>query len=263
MKKVISYSLFQMPNIERWLFYVYLRGLVWNVKMCRAVYPDYEVHIQVDAKTFSEFNNIFFGLCDIYGCKYSVNPPMDLCRAMITRMRPIFEPDVEICLTRDADSIVTYREAVAVEQWIKSKDTTVAMTLKDNAGHSLELMGGMSNYKCDLIRLQYATWDNFMKQIEIPLQVHGSDQRYLMETIYTRFKDFIRVVDMQGISKYEHPKLEGVKEELYLSNLIPAFIGTAGINEMEYNRFQEQFLKNDAMEQIEKSYPNVFYKYQL
>lgn len=262
MKKVISYSLFQMPNVERWLFYVYFRGIVWNAKMNKAIYPDWITHIEVDAKTFSEFNNIFFGLKDIYGCEITVNPPASLCKGMLWRLKPVFDEDVEVVLFRDSDALTTYREATAIDRWINGSKEIV-FTIKDNNAHTLNFMGGLTSVLAKPLREKYGNWNKFMNLMPQTFDNHGDDQSYLMKTIAEDFKHQLVVKDMRDISLYTAEPLEGVSEKLWLSNLCLRYIGEAGVNNMEYLRFEQAVLKNDAMEQIERSYPNVFYQYQL
>lgn len=259
MKKIISYSLFQMPNVERWLFYVYFRGLIFNVKANKLLYPDFVTHVQVDAKTFSEFNNVFFGLKDIYGCEITVNQPQSLCTSMLWRMKSVFDEGTEILLTRDSDAITTYREAVIIQRWLKNNNSAV-FTIHDNPAHSLEIMGGLTSYDAATIRKIYGSWDEWIDKAG-DLSQHGSDQFFLMDTIHKQLG--ATIFDAKEIPLHTTEKLEGVNQSLWTSNLCCFFIGSAGVNEMETLRWMRDNAKNDAFEQIERSYPNVFYQYQL
>lgn len=257
--KIISYSIFRLPNSENWLFYTYLRGLVWNIKMNKLIYPDWQNHIEVDSKTFSDYDNIFYGLKDLYGCSLSMNEQMPLCKGMLTRLKPIFTQNLEYVLCRDADALTTYREAVAVNKWMETQETI--FTIKDNPGHTLEIMGGLTGFKCEPLKNKYSTWDGLLARNKSELSIHGADQNFLMQNVLPDFKNEVSVVDMRGVFVYDKVKLPNVNPDLWVSNLCVSFIGAAGVNNMETIRFMNRFASNPEFEEIEKKYKEIFYWY--
>lgn len=246
--KIVSYSLFGSRTTEPWLFNFYLRGFVWNVRMNALIYPDWQTHVEVDSGTFSDYDHIFNGLSDLYGISYNINIQEPLCKSMLWRLKPVFWPDSNVVLCRDADAITTWREKKAVIKWIDSKYLIHGMN--DNPAHKLPLMGGMVGFFSYMIRETYSTWEEFMED-SVSVSDHGSDQQYLMNKIFNRFKEHVLIEDISNIGS-DHTS------SLWESDLTCRHIGSAGVVEMETIRFFKRF-GDTRFDEVEKKYPNVFY----
>jgi hypothetical protein len=83
---------------------------------------------------------------------------------------------------RDADSVVTRREARAVEQWVNSERT--AHIIRDHPFHSAPILAGLWG-----IRPTATDW--FMKEVEkYPFSdTYGSDQDFLAKIVYPKIVD--------------------------------------------------------------------------
>lgn len=247
--KIISYALFGSRTTEPWLFAFYLRGFVWNVRMNRLIYPEWQTHVEIDAGTFSDYDNLFIELQRHYGISYNVNMQEELCKSMLWRLKPVFNPDTELVLCRDADAITTLREQVCVNEWINSGKQLHG--INDNPAHQLPLMGGMVGIRSDYIRSKFASWDGFMHDGG-SFEQHGSDQQHIMRLLYIPGTDIALVSDMRGrISDHTNP--------LWTSDLTCRHIGSAGVVEMETIRFFKQHDPNSPFIEIEKKYPHIFF----
>src|SRR5687767_3449311 len=127
--KVISYSLFgygKKPEQNCFEFNTYLRGLVVNTRVNRVIYPGWKTFLNIDQSSYeSKFQEIFDWLYERGLIELNIFPNDEpLCRAMLWRMFPCFLTEdngnwkYTHVLCRDIDSIGTYREAQAVQQWV-------------------------------------------------------------------------------------------------------------------------------------------------
>lgn len=245
--KIISYSLFGSRTTPPWLFAFYLRGFVWNVKMNRLLYPDWQTHVEIDSETFSDYDNIFNELQKHYGISYNVNIQEPLCKSMLWRLKPVFWPDSELVLCRDADAITTLREAECVQEWQNSGKRLHG--INDNPAHKLPLMGGMIGLRCDAIRAEFGTWEHFMDNAG-DLSKHGSDQKHIMCELHRPGTNYTLISDMYGKeSNHSNP--------LWVSDLTCRHIGSAGVVEMETIRFFSGF--DNPILETEKAYKHIFY----
>lgn len=244
--KIISYSLFGSRTTEPWLFNFYLRGLVWNVKMNKLIYPGWQTHVEIDVDTFSDYDHIFYGLKQHYGISYNVNIQEPLCKSMLWRLKPVFWADSEVVLCRDADAITTARERNAINAGINNNWDILNIT--DNPAHNLPIMGGMSGFRSKKFREVFKSWDNlFFRNPD--LTRHGSDQKLLMD-----------LFNHEGYTvKSILAKPSEQSELLWTSDLTCRHIGSAGVVEMETIRFFKQHDGNSPFIEIEKKYPHIFY----
>jgi hypothetical protein len=247
--KLLSYSLFGSRTTDKWLFNFYLRGFVWNVKMNRLLYPGWQTHVELDSGTFSDYDHIFTELQKHYGISYNIDAEDELCKSMLWRFKPVFWPNSEMVLCRDADAITTARECIAVQEWEESGMRIHG--INDNRAHQLPLMGGMVGLKCDAIREEFGTWDNFMDGAG-DLSKHGSDQKHIMKQLHRPGTNYTLITNMLGRgSDHSNP--------LWTSDLTCRHIGSAGVVDMETIRFFNKHDANSGFIKTEKIYKEVFY----
>jgi len=264
--KVISYAIFgarQKTAENAFEFYTYMRGLYFNTVMNSLIYPEWRTHIEIDSGTFSEYDNFFNFLRDEYNASYRVNPSEPLCKAMLWRMKPVFDEDVDYVLCRDTDALTTYREAQAVQEFVDSGLPVHGIT--DNPSHTVPLMGGMIGFKAKDIVERYRNWDRLVSKYD--LEQRGSDQVLLAREVYPEFRKRMFAHYIKGMqpngeavvkTSIENKPLRGVDPSLYESNFCITFIGAAGCVEFETIRF---FKRRGAMEnikEISKKYPLIF-----
>lgn len=249
MIKIISYSIFGSRTIhkeDRWLFNTYMRGLYFNVCMNALIYPDWTSHVEVDSGTFMDHDNFFIWLADNYGMTYNINVLEQRCKAMLWRLKPIWN-DTDIVLCRDADAITTWREVKAVNSWIESG--TSIHGILDNPAHS-GLMGGMSGFKSESIRKKWDSWDAMISK-KRDFSQHGSDQLFLNQLFLNQvFTNDVLFTNMTNISSSKD-------DPFWESDLCCRHIGSAGIIEMETIRFFRR--RNlEKVGDFGKRYPEIF-----
>lgn len=251
--KVISYSIFRAP-CEKFEFMAYLRGLYFNARMNALIYPEWDTVISVQSSIYDKYEEYFLGLPirQVY-----IMGESPLCESMLWRMKPIFDSGVTHLLCRDADALTSYREAQSVNLWLKSgKDAHI---IHDNPAHS-GLMGGMVGFKSDAINRGFSSYNQLIKGWD--LTKRGSDQDLLNKRVLPLVKDSLYTSDLQAIRRNTNSGndnlMEGVDKRLWESNLCSAFIGSAGVNEMETLRFFKRFDKTDYSE-FEKEHSDILY----
>lgn len=256
--KLISYSLFN-GDCQRFEKLQYIRGFYLNCRMNNLLFPDWITHLEVSSDIGSEYSALFQWLIENNRLHLNVIQDTDpLCKAMLWRMSPIFYQDVSHVLCRDTDALGTYREALAVQQWIESGEC--CLSIHDNRAHG-GLMGGMVGFNTSKFKgwTMLNSWSEMVSGFD--LSQRGSDQHLLNQRILPKIRNDVRQRTTKNLpSIYDCPHLPGVSPSLWESNLCTWFIGSAGFNEFETVRFLKRFdpepSKYDA---IEKEFSDLFY----
>lgn len=270
--KYISYALFGsgvVPPENMFEFNAYMRGLYWNVRMNKLLYPDWITHVSVDSKTFSDYDNIFNGLIDNYGMALSVHEQWPLCKSMLGRLQPAFIPGAEYLICRDADALSTYREAQAVQEWINSGLDIHSIT--DNPAHGIPLMGGLSGFKASVITERFNSIHQIFAQARNQNWERGSDQVLQNDLFYNEpYKKKMFGHYLQGFkgtneaiikTTVDDIPLWNVDPKLWESNLCVRHMGSAGVVDLEVIRFFKRFDTETQFESIAKRYPKIMYWY--
>jgi len=253
--KAIAYSLFCHPSARPFEWRAFVRGLCFNLRMNRLLYPEWVTATFLDAQTADRYGELFAAL----GAAVTVaGRAPALCEGMLWRMIPIFEPRDRYShvLCRDADAITTYREACAVSEWLASGKT--AHALRDDPMHTVPLMGGMSGFDCRKLREKtgFGSWPDMIAAFG-DLSQRGSDQIALSTHVYPRIQPDVLTHDLTGGRAVE-TRAEGVDPRLWESNLTCRHIGSAGVVELETIRFFERFDPRNH-DDLEKRHPEIFY----
>ena len=131
MKKAISFSLWGDK-------FRYIGGAIENAKLASIVYPDWDcvffVASSVPKETLDElskFPNVKILLTESRGD----------WTGMFWRFSLIDSGEYDYVIVRDIDSRLSFREKVAVDEWIASGKKF--HILRDNVQHNTEILGGM------------------------------------------------------------------------------------------------------------------------
>ena len=123
MKKVISWCFFVDKKSTNRLP-EYLFGLKCN-KIASAIwFPEWSLRLYVH-KSIEIFPSVFKYINDI--CESPIGPRIDLiyCRdgfnPTVERYRPFLETDVDVCIARDVDSILSKTDADYVNKWLNGE----------------------------------------------------------------------------------------------------------------------------------------------
>ena len=124
-----------------------LIGMKENIKLAKLYYPSWEIRIYhnstVPNKYIEEYkrNGAICILCENRG-ENQFN-----WEGMFWRWFPLDDREVEIWLSRDADSRLSAREAKTVEEWINSGKTL--HSIRDHRCHYGYIMGGLFGVKSE------------------------------------------------------------------------------------------------------------------
>jgi len=195
MKGCLSYSLFGYDANQKsgFDFPSFVRGLMVNVRFNRLLYPGWVNVIHMDKESYSsKYQPLFDWLIDRGFIDVVICPSNEaLCKAMLWRMKPIFETtktgDLKYThtLCRDLDSICTYREVQAVTIWLQEQKVIHCIT--DSVSHNIPMMGGMIGIWANTFadRVKARTWDELMNKSDgINYTVKGADQTFLNKYVY-------------------------------------------------------------------------------
>jgi len=258
--KIISYSLFN-SNCQRFEKLAYLRLFYLNCRMNNLIAPNpnWVTHLEVEKELYQEYKGLFDWLKTYNNLSLHINDERPaLCRGMIYRMKPIFTIDVTHVLCRDADAITTYREAVAVQQWLESGEG--CLSIHDNPAHG-GLMGGMVGFDTAKFKAYtgYHSWEQMIEGAD--LTKRGQDQTLLNQRILPKIQADMKqrtTADLPTI--YEQGFIPNVEKKFWTSNLVTSFIGSAGINEFECIRFlRANDFQWKKYEDIEKEYRHLMW----
>jgi len=278
--KAISYALFgygRDRHKDSFDFNSYLRGLMVNVRVNRIVYPGWVNVVNMDNSTFeSPFKPIFNWLDSKGLIKINICKDAPLCLAMLWRMKPVFDKDSKgdwvytHVLCRDVDSVCTYREAQAVQQWIQEDKTIHCIT--DSISHNIPMMGGMIGVRPHYIteRLGVENWLQLVNLGSFDWNRKGTDQDLLNKYVYPKCSDSATehfVLGMRHNLKeedgrhYSIPDIEIDVDPVFKElNYVVGHIGAAGYYETQMVHFLRHVdpYRGEYAE-IEKKFNNIFY----
>lgn len=228
------------------VFNYYLRGVYWNYRMNQLIYPEWLNVVVIDKGILGNTHTQMF-LHDLgeESCNlvYKFRDSEERCKSMLWRLSPAFEShDITHVLCRDLDAITTYREAQAVNDWLRSGKPIHAIL--DNPAHG-GIMGGMCGFDASFVRNKFKSWDDMVKGAN--LKNHGTDQNLLNKL----FKP--ELVYWSG----RVPHLQD--NPLWESELTCRHIGAAGCVDMELLRFFQRFDPNPKWDEFEKRFKNICY----
>lgn len=180
MKKVISYSLYNGRKKD-------VLNAIVNCFLAKKVYPDWICRFYVDhtttpevvecLKTFDHVEVIEMpDRPDLAGKSSQFGPPDSW--KMFWRFLTASDPDVDIMISRDSDSLLSERERVCVEEWLNSDKGF--HIIRDHCYHGQKIMGGIWGSK-------KGTIENINDLLEKHLAETGIyDQGFLAEKIYPK-----------------------------------------------------------------------------
>lgn len=210
-KRIISFSLF--GNNSK-----YIEPAVLNTQLAPVFFPGWTCRFYVDdsvsAEAIQRFKN--------NGAEViKVGTPLDNWPGTMWRFLAINDPEVEYVIFRDADSIICYRDAAAVSEWIKSG--TLFHTIRDSGSHTALILAGMWGAKAGAVPDMQERIQNFVDEgypsrhfadqdflekncgpISVRICLHMTD--YLISVMHTRFPVSSTLI-IKSLSAKELPAL--------------------------------------------------------
>ena len=292
--KAIAYSLFGYgkPKADNcFSFNSYLEGLAVNLRINRLLYPGWDNYLVTDKPTAEKFAGLFAAYNWADALEAEVKETAPLCEAMLWRLLPAFDVNEDgstythfIC--RDLDSVATYREAQAVQQWVDSEAGAHAIT--DSISHSIAMMGGMIGFTPQSFRERVGveSFDEMLSLSGMKFDRKGSDQDFLGRVVYPCYAKKGQESIMQHYFKgYGQTWLEGFTRcdcwlyadatghkgdcplnidlgldiDPHDANCISEHIGAAGFNHLQTMNLIRKY--NDRFEDLieaEQAHPEIF-----
>jgi hypothetical protein len=170
MKKIISFCLYGSDTR-------YTNGIICNIELAQIIYPSWICRIyygqSVPPKVIQQIRS--YPNTELILMKEGENE----LSPMIWRFLAI-DDDIEVMLSRDADSRLSYREKICVDLFLKSN--YLLHSIRDNPSHN-NIMGGMwgikKNNKANITELS-KEWNGIL---------YDYDQKFLREKIVPIFQD--------------------------------------------------------------------------
>ena len=222
---VIGYSLWGKEEL-------YNIGIVENARSVKKYYPDFEMWVYHDdtccdstleeLRTFSHVK-LFDKTDDKRFSGYE--------RAL-WRYEPAFRSDVNIFLSRDADSRIFIREKFMVEEWLRT-DRDVHI-IRDHISHNAEFLAGMwgcRNRIFGQFNESYLSWKN---------EKHDSDQRWLSNIYWQIEQQHMCSHSSNHKSAYTNKKLLEYKLLYPVDNDAQHYIGKP-IHSEQYGKLDDSW----------------------
>lgn len=144
-KKIISFCLYDIKKkhcSSRRAVRNYFKGVFVNYYLSKLIYPGWTIRVYMPYKEPLSHINIIKSFKDIELILVDTN-----INFMSTRFLPHDDPDVDIWISRDLDSIVNWREKAAVDDWLENYPDKELHTMKDAGGHAWDILCGMFGFK--------------------------------------------------------------------------------------------------------------------
>jgi hypothetical protein len=159
---------------------MYCVGAIENIKLAQEIYPGWRCRFYVDDSVPADtIRKIQAMKADIFFVSEHRGP----FYGMFWRFLTVDDSNVDVCISRDCDSRLNYREKVAVDEWLAS-DKGIH-TMHDHNGHrGVPMLGGAWGAKKGVIKNmgpKVDKWGRYDKK--------GIDQVFLQIAIWPFVKD--------------------------------------------------------------------------
>lgn len=193
----------------------YLRGAIKNAELTPHIYPGWTCRFYCDDTVPPRALAAFAS----EGAEVHLMPPQTrLYEGLFWRFSVAFDKDVERYLVRDADSIISVRERLAVENWISS--SRHFHVLRDFYTHTDPMLAGLWGGVRGAV--PGALRDLMQGYLDDPTKTANADQKYLREQVwpYARTSVVIHDSKFKVLGARPYPG-RGViaRDELQLSHI--------------------------------------------
>jgi hypothetical protein len=140
-KKIISFSIYgigETRDNDRGFY----KGIFVNYELAKIIYPGWIIRIYMPYNEPVEYIKNLIKMKDIEIILVDTN----MCLRAI-RFLPKDDPLVDVWISRDLDSVVTYREKAAVDDWLMNYSDKELHIMTDNSQHYWTISGGMFGVK--------------------------------------------------------------------------------------------------------------------
>jgi len=139
-KKIISFSIYDIdkPYSSTKNFY---KGIFVNYYLAKQIYPEWIIRIYMPSNEPEKYINMLSNFKDIELILVDTN----ICLRAL-RFLPHDDPNVDIWISRDLDSIVNNREKAVINDWQTNYSDKELNIITDHINHNL-IHGGMIGFK--------------------------------------------------------------------------------------------------------------------
>lgn len=170
MKKVISYSLWGDSE-------GYLVGGIINADIALEEWPDWTCRFYIGDDVP---NCIIEDLNKRENVEVILMEKTEGWNGMFWRFYPCSDSDVDVMISRDADSRLNIRDKAAVDEWLESdKDFHI---IRDNCQHGMAICGGMWGARNGILKFMKESIDAYSQKESD--NNHGIDQKFLRDSVY-------------------------------------------------------------------------------
>lgn len=170
-KKIISFSLFGGNNPK------YIESAVLNTELVQDIYPDWTCRFYIDE---SIPNSVIKRLSDNGAEIFTCHKDLHHIPKTMWRFLPLIDPSVSHVIFRDADSVISPREAAAVKEWLASGK--YFHTLRDHGSHTDLVQAGMWGATCGILPNIIDLMDDFVQKGN--LDKRFADQHFLARYLW-------------------------------------------------------------------------------
>lgn len=212
-KKVISFSLF--GNKDK-----YCLGALYNIELQEKIYPGWicRFYLDPDSVPGEIIQKIQDAGAEVVH-RSSLFPKKPYFDGIFWRHEVMQDIAVERFIIRDADSRLSIREKICVDQWIESGKTL--HIIRDHPHHGHRVMGGMWGG----INKEMSDFD-FHKKIKEFTEKYqsskkrGRDQKFLAMYVYPLYKHSMIVHDDRHFFKDENPLPIKNKSDHFIGEIV-------------------------------------------
>lgn len=186
MVNVFSFCLYGSRNPR------YYTPLLENIQIVAQYFPDWKVYIYVAPDVDPEYITVLRSYSNVVLRPTGIRGEPN----MIRRFMAIDEPDVDLMMVRDADSLIHWRDRWAICRFLEKTDY-IAHTIRDHSHHTSLLMGGLWGLRKSSGLVMANEYDEYTKNPTDLGVAH--DQNFLGGRIYHRIKSRLWVHYSEGV----------------------------------------------------------------
>ncbi|NBH75341.1 tetratricopeptide repeat protein [Rodentibacter pneumotropicus] len=169
-KRLIVFSLFGKRS-------KYIKTAILNVQIAPTLFPNWICRFYID-ETVPE--NAVQRLKENGAEMIKIAPHLKAWPGTMWRFLAINDPEAEYVIFRDADSVISPRESVAVAEWIKSGRSF--HTMRDSGSHTALILAGMWGAKANSISNMEERIQNYINKGYD--SAHFADQDFLADELW-------------------------------------------------------------------------------
>jgi len=161
--RLITFSLFGNNPL-------YCEGAVENARLAKEIYSDWTARFYVDFDTPEEY---VYRLKE-HDAEVLLRQKNSAYDALNWRFLPFIDDTVEVWISRDCDSRLSWRERMAVDEWLKTDKACHLM--RDCHNHGYTIMAGMFGINNVLYHQRYGKLN-----LDVPVQCNREDDQTILQ----------------------------------------------------------------------------------